>query len=90
MHFVYVLVSLKDKKFYVGMTRNVGMRLKKHVKGEVVSTRERRPLKLLGYEAYWSKNEAVKRERFLKSFEARKELRIRFKDSLARYSPGKG
>ncbi|MBU1085147.1 MAG: GIY-YIG nuclease family protein [Candidatus Beckwithbacteria bacterium] len=89
MYFVYVLLSLKDKKFYVGMTKNIKMRLLTHKKGEVVSTRYRRPLELLGYEAYWYKVEAGARERYLKSFSARKEFKIRFKESLARYSPGK-
>ncbi|MDZ4229027.1 MAG: GIY-YIG nuclease family protein [Patescibacteria group bacterium] len=82
MHFVYILVSIKDKKFYVGMTSNINVRLKNHILGAVPSTKNRRPLKLLGYETYLTKYEAGMREKYLKTNDGRKEMRIRFKKSL--------
>ena len=82
MYFVYVLMSLKDKQFYVGITKDVKMRLKNHVEGEVISTRNRRPLKLIGYEFYWFKKEAGAREKFLKSSDGRKEIRLRYKQTM--------
>ncbi len=82
MHFVYILISLKDKKFYVGMTGNLKERLKQHYEGVVFSTRSRRPLKLIGYEVYFEKHEAAMREKYLKTSDGRKEMRIRFKQSL--------
>lgn len=84
MHFVYILQSLRDKKTYVGITRDLGLRLEKHRRGEVESTKNRRPLKLIGYEAYLTKEEAAKREKYLKTSDGRKELGIRFKKSLAK------
>lgn len=82
MYFVYVLLSLRDKQFYVGMTKNVEVRLKSHNEGKVISTRDRIPLELLGYEAYWFKVEAGARERYLKSNDGKKELRIGFRVAL--------
>ena len=82
MNFVYILVSLKDNEFYVGLTSNLEVRLKSHMLGDVPSTKNRRPLKLLGYETYLTKHEAGMREKYLKTNDGRKELRIRFKLSL--------
>lgn len=82
MHFVYILQSIQDKKLYVGITKNLMFRLEQHKKGEVISTRARRPLRLIGYEAYLTKEEAAKREKYLKTSDGKKELKIRFKRSL--------
>lgn len=84
MHYVYILVSLKDKNFYVGLTKDLKLRLKKHIDGMVASTKNRRPLKLIGYEAYLFKQEAGAREKYLKSNDGRKEMKIRFKQSLTK------
>lgn len=82
MHFVYVLQSLKDKKLYIGMTKNLRWRIKKHRDGEVSVTRYRRPLRLIGYEAYLTKEEAGSREKYFKKGDGNRELLIRFKKSL--------
>lgn len=47
---VYVLISLKDTKKYTGSTINLQQRLKEHITGLVTSTKNRRPLKLFGYQ----------------------------------------
>jgi putative endonuclease len=44
--FVYVLLSKKDNKRYIGSTININERLKAHNSGQVTSTKYRRPLKL--------------------------------------------
>ena len=89
MYFVYVLMSIKDGLFYVGMTSNLDARLASHKDGGVESTKNRRPFKLLGYEAYLKKVEAATRERYLKSSDGKIELRKRFKRSMALHSQGK-
>jgi putative endonuclease len=45
MYYVYVLLSLKDNKFYIGYTNGLKRRLKEHNQGKNVSTKLRRPLK---------------------------------------------
>ncbi len=82
MYYVYILLSLKDKKFYVGYTSSLKKRLLEHKKGKVRSTKNRSPLKLLCFEAYLSKKEAMNRERYLKSNDGRKDIRRRLAISL--------
>ena len=47
MFYVYVLISLKDKKFYIGFTNDLKRRLKEHNSGKNISTKSRLPLKLI-------------------------------------------
>ena len=82
MYYVYILLSLKDKNFYVGYTANLKERYKQHCLGKVESTKNRRPLKLMCYEAYNIKAEATGREKFLKSSDGKKDLRKRLLESL--------
>jgi putative endonuclease len=67
MFFVYVLLSLKDKKFYIGQTNNLADRVLRHNEGRVRATRGRRPLILVWSESFPTRAEAVRRERYLKS-----------------------
>jgi putative endonuclease len=66
-YFIYVLYSHKDKKLYVGCSKNVDKRFVRHKNGSVQSTKHRRPLELIHTEKFSSKVEAFNRERFLKS-----------------------
>ena len=40
---VYLLKSIKDGNYYVGIAKNIKERLKKHNSGEVMSTKNRCP-----------------------------------------------
>ena len=66
-YYLYILQSLKDKKLYVGVTKNVGERLRQHNEGITPSTRYRRPFILIHTEPYPDKSVALKREKYLKS-----------------------
>ncbi|MBU4339273.1 GIY-YIG nuclease family protein [Patescibacteria group bacterium] len=68
MYYVYILKSLKDKKLYIGYSDNLQRRIQEHIKGKVKSTKNRRPLVLVYYEAYKSKEDAKEREKQLKYF----------------------
>ena len=67
IYFVYILYSHKDRKLYVGCSKNVDERLKEHNCGKVVATKNRRPFSLIYSEKIGGKTEAFNRERFLKS-----------------------
>jgi len=67
-YFVYILQSLKDGSYYIGVTRNLEKRLKFHNRGLQRSTKGRIPYKLIYFEEYSDKREALKRERQLKRF----------------------
>ncbi len=58
MFYVYVLRSLKDKKYYVGQTNNVTKRLLLHNTGKVKSTMYRRPFELVGFKEFETRDEA--------------------------------
>ena len=82
MHYTYVLRSLSDGMFYVGVTRDLKLRFEKHNKGEVGSTRERRPFQLIYYEACLDQTDAVKREKYLKTYHGKQYLKRRLKSYL--------
>lgn len=66
-YFVYILQSLKDKKFYIGCTSDLNKRLEDHNNGKNKSTRHRKPFKIVYSEEFLDKYSAFKREYFLKS-----------------------
>ena len=82
MYYTYVLLSCKDKAFYTGFTGNLKLRFEQHNKGIVESTKNRRPLKLIYYEACLDKDDAIKRERYLKSYHGKMFIRRRLKSYL--------
>ena len=79
MFYVYILQSLKDKKTYVGFCKDIKSRLKEHNFGKVKATRYRRPLQKIYCEAFNTKEEAKKREKYWKSGAGRKKLKEYFK-----------
>jgi putative endonuclease len=82
-YYVYTLFSLKDRKFYTGFTTDLKDRFSRHTKGEVRSTENRRPLKLIHYECFTNKEDAQAREIFLKSGFGRDNLKKSLKRTLA-------
>lgn len=76
-YYTYVLLSLKDGKWYTGSTGDLRNRFKQHNKGYNFSTKARHPLNLLYYEACWNKEDAESREKFLKSGAGKKFLKNR-------------
>ena len=82
MYCTYVIQSEKDDNLYVGFTKNLKLRFEKHSKGQVESTRDRRPLNLIYYEACLSQDDATKREKYLKSYHGRMFLQNRLKSYL--------
>lgn len=84
MFYVYVLRSSKDGKMYVGWTPNIKERLKKHNLGLVTATKSRIPLKLIFYEAFTNKKDAVLREKFFKTGWGRLHLNKALKYTVGR------
>ncbi len=77
MHYVYVLKSKKDGKNYVGYTKNLKLRFEQHNKGLVESTRNRRPLSLIYYEACLDQQDATRREKYLKTIYGKRYIKSR-------------
>lgn len=80
MYYVYVLQSLKDRKLYIGYTNNLKRRFEEHNSGRNEVTRDRKPFRLLYYEACTHKEDALKRELQLKTGFGREYLKRRLCD----------
>ncbi|WP_319230583.1 GIY-YIG nuclease family protein [Draconibacterium orientale] len=80
-YYTYVLFSEKDNKNYAGYTKNLKLRFEQHQKGLVESTKNRRPLKLVYFEACLSQADALKREKYFKTHYGR----IFLKNRLAKW-----
>ena len=76
---VYALQSKKDGWLYIGMSSDVEGRLEQHNKGYNRSTRSRVPFVLFYVEQCGSREDARKREKYLKSGKGREFLRARLK-----------
>ena len=66
IYFVYIL-KCSDEKYYTGLTKNINNRIHQHINGEVTSTKHRRPLKLIYFEACLDQKDALKREKYFKT-----------------------
>jgi putative endonuclease len=82
VYYVYVLQSLADHKLYVGQTHDLKRRIEKHNRGSVPSTSNRRPLRLIYYEASMNKDDAVRRERYLKTSWGKRFIKNRLRTYL--------
>ncbi|MEK7473576.1 MAG: GIY-YIG nuclease family protein [Patescibacteria group bacterium] len=76
MFYTYVLRSEKDKKLYIGFSTDLRKRFGEHVSGLVPATRCRLPAKLIFYEAYLNKYDALRRERYFKTDKGKKTLEV--------------
>jgi putative endonuclease len=65
--YVYLLYSLKDFKKYIGSTNNLSRRYTEHKKGNVTSTKNRRPLVLVAYQEFDDIKLAAKYEKKYKN-----------------------
>lgn len=81
-YYVYILLSLKDSKWYTGYTGDLKKRIKEHNNGQNYSTKHRRPFKLIYFEGCINEKDAKAREKYLKSGMGKRYLRNRLKRYL--------
>jgi len=82
-YYTYVLQSEKDKKYYTGYTKDLKLRFEEHNKGLVESTKNRRPFKLIYFEACLDQKDALHREKYLKTHYGKMFLGNRLKSYLS-------
>ena len=82
MYYTYVLQSQIDGNFYTGYTKDLKLRIEQHNNGAVKSTKNRRPFKLIYYEACLNQQDATKREKYLKTYHGKMFLKRRLKSYL--------
>ncbi len=85
MYFVYVLECRNDKSLYIGFTLNLKNRLLRHYYGIGAKATSRKwDWRLIYYEAYFHKKDAIGREIFLKSGSGRKFLKKQLNNYFTR------
>ena len=67
MFFVYVIKSTVNNRLYKGLTTDLEKRIKEHNSGKTKSTSPYKPWVLVYFEKFDSRDEARKREKYLKS-----------------------
>ena len=72
--YVYVISSVKTRDLYIGYTQNLRDRLSAHNTGKNHSTKHKKPWKLIYFEGYIDKKDALGREKFLKSGSGKRYL----------------
>jgi putative endonuclease len=82
MHYVYLLLSLKDNGLYIGYTNDLKRRFEQHNKGLSLSTKYRLPFKLVFYECFSNSTDARSREKYLKSGYGRQQLKDILKNTF--------
>lgn len=80
MHYVYIL-ERKNGTLYTGMTGDLKRRIGEHKSGQTRSTNQQFS-RLVFYEAFLSKKDAVRRERYLKSTKGKGTIRMMLQESL--------
>lgn len=82
MYYVYILKSVRDGKLYIGYSANLKKRFSEHQKGLVRSTKPRRPFELVFYEAYKSRFDDKRREKYFKTDKGKTTIKTMLEDSL--------
>ena len=73
MFYIYILKN-KNGKIYIGQTNNLTDRLRRHNSGLMKSTKFGLPWEIIYSEPFKTRQEAMKREKNLKSGQGRKYL----------------
>lgn len=76
MNYTYIL-ECSDKTLYTGWTNNLEKRLSMHLKGKASKyTRARLPVKVVYFEEFLNKKDAMKRECAIKKLSREKKLEL--------------
>jgi putative endonuclease len=76
MYYVYVICSVSRNYIYVGLTDNLERRFSEHQLGKNKTTKPYRPFKLFHFEQFFTRLEARRREKYLKSGVGKEWLKI--------------
>ena len=82
MYYVYILWTAAESKFYIGYSADLKRRISEHKAGEVHTTVRFKNPELIFYEAFSSKKDALRRERYFKTSKGKKTLKLMLHDSL--------
>jgi len=87
MAYVYILESLRDGRYYIGSTIDLGKRLRHHIKGFTPSTKKFGKIRLVFRQKYSTLKEARFIERKLKRMKRKDYLRKIIKEGFIKIKP---
>jgi len=79
-YYVYLLRSVNFDKLYIGYSTDLKKRVAKHNRAVNKSTKSYVPWRLVFYEAYLDKNDAKRREKYLKTNQGSRLLKRMLKE----------
>ncbi len=82
--YTYLIRSREFDEIYVGYTNDLKKRINEHNLGLNSSTKRYMPWQLIYYEACLDKNDAARRERYLKTSQGGRLIKRRLKEYLFR------
>ena len=86
MHYTYI-VECRDKTLYTGWTTDLEKRIRMHNEGKGAKyTKSRAPVRLVYYEQYETKQEALKREYAIKQLSRKEKLALIHKNDVTTYT----
>jgi len=88
MAYVYILQSQKNKRYYIGSTKNISQRMHFHESGNVYSTKNLLPVVLVFKQEYANTTVARKIEQRLKKLKRRDYLTKIIKEGIIKTSGG--
>lgn len=80
MFYTYALFD--KKRFYIDYSSDLKRRIKEHKNKGVKSTKHRKNLELIFYEAFKSEKDARRREKYFKTTKGKKALKLMLKYSV--------
>ncbi|WP_420578672.1 GIY-YIG nuclease family protein [Ekhidna sp.] len=75
MFYAYILESIKTKSLYKGHTKDLDKRIEQHNAGRTLSTKHGIPWKLVYFESFQTKKEAILREKYFKTAAGRRFIK---------------
>jgi putative endonuclease len=82
MHYVYILKSKNTNRLYVGRTDDLRRRIKEHKDRKNWTTKRMLPVELIFYEAFTNKQDAIRREKYLKTSKGKSTLKMMLRETL--------
>ena len=79
MFYNYTIESIKNGELYSGYTEDLQKRLKEHNQGLNISTKRYIPWKCIYYEACLNKEDAIRREKYMKTTQGTRLIKSRLK-----------
>ena len=83
-YYCYIIRSKTLEKYYIGSCANVEKRLEYHNNGWSRYTKAGIPWMLCYFEKFYSKKEALQRERFIKLKKSKKYIEKLFENNIAK------